>query len=137
MAVLGVLALMAIPSYEKIKDRAREVRAMEEIRGLEKSINAYSIDNGGNLPDNLQQIGRGGVLDPWGKPYVYYKIVSDDDPAARFYVRQLNKDFDLYSLGYDDQTDLDIDLEQSLNDVLRIGEGGFVGRASDYIRVTP
>src|SRR6202163_3653060 len=44
MAILGILAFMAIPAYSQIKDKAREVRAMEEIRGLEKSINAFTID---------------------------------------------------------------------------------------------
>lgn len=134
-AVLAVLTAIAIPAYAKIKDMAREVRAMEEIRGFEKAINAFSIDNGGRLPDDAEGANLIRVLDPWGHPYHYHKIVAPVDPQARYYASQLNYDFDLYSSGANGRTDPDPDIEKpdSQDDILRTGDGGYIGRSWEII----
>jgi general secretion pathway protein G len=125
MAILTALALLAIPALDAIRTKAREVRAMEEIRGLEKSINAYSIDNNGALPTLVQLrniVGPNAMLDPWGREYVY-------GPPGRLLVAdKLNADFDLYSTGKDGQTTVDI--QGSPDDIVRSGEGSFVGLAN-------
>jgi general secretion pathway protein G len=130
MAILTALALLAIPALDAIRTKAREVRAMEEIRGLEKSINAYSIDNNGALPTLVQLrsiVGPNAMLDPWGRDYVY------SIPPVRLLVAdKLNADFDLYSTGKDGQTTDDI--LTSPDDIVRSGEGSFVGLAS---RIAP
>jgi general secretion pathway protein G len=136
MGILGVLAAMALPAFSKIKDRAREVRAMEEIRGLEKTISAYSIDRGGALPANLAALGIQIPPDPWGHDYIYHQlgapgVVSDGSPRTDVTgVLPLNTDYDLYSRGPDGVTNPSTtDDPTSYDDVVRSGDGGYVGLA--------
>jgi len=138
VAILAALILIAIPSYGKIKDLARQVRAMEEIRGIEKAINSYSIDKGGVYPPNLAALGLGPLNDPWGRPYVYYPIVAGGPTRLGMFgaMTPLNDDFDLYSTGVDGQSDPDISKPESLDDIVRSGDGGFVGMDVDLLLST-
>jgi general secretion pathway protein G len=133
-AILGVLALMAIPNYTKAKDLFRGVRALEEIRGLEKAILATSIEKGA-LPSDLTTIGMGTPTDPWGTLYEYYIIPiippEDESPTRTYLTSPLNSDFDLYSKGANHASDPEISTENSNDDILRIGNGGSVGLAKD------
>jgi general secretion pathway protein G len=136
MAILVVLASMALPAFAKIKDKAREVRAMEEIRGLEKAIGAYSIDKGGTLPPNLAALLIPIPLDPWGHSYIYHQlgaagVPSDGAPRTDVTgVLPLNTDYDLYSRGPDGVTNPGTtDDPTSYDDVVRSGDGGYVGMA--------
>ena len=135
MAILATLILLAIPFFGQIKDRVRNVRAMEEIRGIEKVIIGFSIDNGGNLPANLTLVGQGNARDPWGNTYVY---VPNIGPAGGRYGSipvPLNDDFDLYSSGSDGATSADpttrCDVAPNKDDIIRAGDGNFVGLGDD------
>ena len=46
---------------------------MADLRTLQKDINAYIIEKN-ELPDDLDKIGRANLLDPWGRPFEYFKI---------------------------------------------------------------
>jgi len=134
MGILGVLAAMALPAFSRIKDRAREVRAMEEIRGLEKTISAYSIDRGGALPANLAALGIQIPPDPWGHDYIYHQLGApgvppDGSPRVDVALNPLNSDYDLYSRGPDGLTNISTDDPTSFDDVVRTGDGGYVGMA--------
>ena len=137
-AILTVLTFMAIPSYGKIKDKVRGVRAMEEIRGLEKGIIAFSVDKNGVFPDRLSTAGLATVTDvpkdPWGTPYEYH-VRGDGDPRtiSVALTTPLNDDFDLYSKGADGQTDTDIGTTPSNDDIVRSGDGGYVGYANGLL----
>jgi general secretion pathway protein G len=137
MAIIGVLALMAIPAYQQIRVKVQSVRAVEEIRGIEKSVSAWSIDHAGNLPDNLGVLGLDTLLDPWGHNYVYYPgggPFPEGVSGPRMYLTTpLNVDFDLYSKGKDGQGDAEISVTESRDDIVRSGEGGYVGQASELI----
>jgi general secretion pathway protein G len=129
-AVLTVLTFLAIPAYGKIKQKAMEVRAMEEIRGMEKAISAYSVDNGGALPVDLAAARLGTPKDPWGKLYEYHPIGTY--PArfsSQFDIDQLNTDYDLYSMGNNGRSQPDIMDDDSDDDIVRSGDGGWVGLA--------
>jgi general secretion pathway protein G len=132
MAILGLLAGLSIPAFAKIKDKAREVRAMEEIRGLEKGITAYAIERNEVLPNQLSDLQISIPLDPWGNSYVYHKITGPADGQARIDIAtaQLNTDYDLYSMGPDGATARGTDAPTSRDDVVRTGNGGYVGRAA-------
>ena len=137
-AILTVLTFLAIPTYGKIKDKVRSVRAMEEIRGLEKGIIAYSVDKNGVFPDKLATAGLGTLTDvpkdPWGNPYVYH-VRGDGDPRtiSVALTTPLNDDFDLYSAGADGLTDADIGTAASSDDIVRSGDGGYVGYANGLL----
>jgi type II secretory pathway pseudopilin PulG len=139
-AIIGVLVLLAIPGYMRVQDSARTARAEAEIRDLEKAINAYAIDHG-DFPGTLAAIGRLGVKDPWGHEYIYAKLVDGPPATPRLRdltgVEGLNHDFDLYSMGSDGVsiTDLDSDDitdDRCKDDIVRGGDGGFVGEARKY-----
>ena len=131
MAIIAILASLSLPAYSKIKDMVRQVRAMEEIRGLEKALSAYAVDHNGAYPDTFLQAGLGTPLDPWGRQYVYHP--ARDADARTYLGARINDDYDLYSPGVDGQTDPDIANPLSMDDILRTGDGGYVGVANTLV----
>lgn len=133
MAILAVLTLLAIPSYDLLTNRARTTGAIEEIRSIEKTIIAWSTDNGGALPENLTKLGSSlpTSKDPWGRDYEYHLI---SDPAYMtprvFGVDPVNTDYDLFSRGKDGHTDPDISVDAAQQNILRINDGQWVGEVS-------
>lgn len=134
MAILGALLAIAIPAFTQYVENARVAKAATEIRALENEVKLYETENS-LLPDNLNDIGRGGLLDPWGSPYAYLKIQGGKNPGAarkdRFLV-PLNSDFDLYSIGKDKQSQPPLTAKTSLDDIVRANDGGYVGLASNF-----
>ena len=129
VAILGVLATLVIPAYGHLVLKAKISRAVSEIRVIEKDIVAQMIEKN-TLPNALNDIGRGTLLDPWGNPYQYLKIGNPGAP--REFIVELNTDFDLYSMGPDGLTQQVITDANSLDDVLRASDGNWVGVAEKY-----
>ena len=44
----------------------------------------------------------------------------------------LNTDFDLYSMGPDGQTQKQLTAAKARDDIVRAGNGGFIGKAEDH-----
>lgn len=135
MALIGVLTKLALPRMMGMLESVKVVRAIEDIRAIQTDLMAIEV-SGDTLPDNLAAIGRGSMLDPWGRPYVYLpydglKMKGTRPAGARrdkFY-KPVNSSFDLYSLGKDGQTDDKLDSSPSLDDIVRCLDGGFIGLA--------
>jgi len=126
-AILGVLALMAIPAYNSYVNSSKIARAAGDIRTMENDITAYLVDRG-TLPDNLDDIGRGTLRDPWGNPYEYYNfVVGGKTPLQDLGLHDLNSEFDLYSKGEDGASAADYSDPSSDDDIVRSGDGGYVG----------
>ncbi|MSM40221.1 MAG: prepilin-type N-terminal cleavage/methylation domain-containing protein [Geobacter sp.] len=126
-AILGVLALMAIPAYNSYVNSSKIARAEGDIRTMENDITAYLVDRG-TLPDNLNDIGRGTLRDPWGNPYEYYNFaVGGKTPLQDLGLHDLNSEFDLYSKGPDGASAADYSDPSSADDIVRSGDGGYVG----------
>jgi len=110
-------------------------RARSEVRLLETEIIAYHFETG-EFPANLTVINRHGLLDPWGHPYVYYKIVppSEDDPLARQrFASPLNNDFDLCSKGVDGATGVSVaEGSSGGDDLVRGADGAFLSVGADW-----
>lgn len=108
--ILGVLAAIVVPKIMDRPDEARITKAKHDIRALTSALNLYRLDNF-NYPSTDQGLEAlverpagtpeaknwkaGGYLDrlprdPWGNPYQYLS------PGE-------NGDFDLYTLGADNQ----------------------------------
>jgi len=134
--IIAILATIAIPLFRDAKDTARNVNAVSDIRLLEKSVLAFTIDHGGFYPDILDQVGQGSMHDPWGNPYVFTPNLSVNPAAARVNPidgKAWNDDFDLYSTGADGQTNIaDSSAGVCQDDLIRAGDGGYVGLASSY-----
>lgn len=126
-AILGVLALMAIPAYNSYVTSSKNARAEGDIRALENDVTAYLVDRG-TLPNSLNDIGRGALRDPWGNPYEYYNFaVGGKTPLQDLGLHDLNTEFDLYSKGPDGASASDYSDPTSVDDIVRSGDGGYVG----------
>ncbi|MGF1528991.1 MAG: type II secretion system major pseudopilin GspG [Candidatus Competibacterales bacterium] len=110
VVILGILASVVVPRIMDSPDRARVVKAQQDIRGLMTSLNLYRMDNHRypttdqglealvsptNLPPEPVAYKAGGYLDalpadPWGRAYQYLS------PGR-------HGEVDLYSLGADGQ----------------------------------
>lgn len=135
VAVISILAMIALPSYNSYVENARIARAKQDIRSIENDIAAYMVDNP-DPPVSLAAINRGGALDPWGRAYVYLKIPIGGSPVQRIAMGQpLNSDYDLYSVGPDGASSPQLSLvlvPESLDDILRASDGGFVDTGKMY-----
>lgn len=133
MAIIGTLAAIGVPVYAEYINDARNVRALAELRTLEKDILAYEQNNN-SLPANLVALGWT-RMDPWGNAYQYLVIAGAKGVGGmrkdRFLV-PLNTDFDLYSMGRDGQSRAPLSAPVSADDIIRANDGGYVGFASNY-----
>jgi general secretion pathway protein G len=133
MTIIGILSGLAIPKYDEAMDEAKVARAIGDLRALAVDVNAAPT-----LPATLADIGRGGMLDPWGRPYVYYRFPpgrGHAPPAGarkdRFLV-PINSAFDLYSVGKDGASAAPLTVKASQDDIVVANDGGFIGLARRY-----
>ena len=133
VAIIGVLAAIAIPSYQDYTEKARVYEAVTEIAAMATIITRH-YDDAREYPDALADIGLGANLDPWGYPYRYLHLDKNGNGGARRdrSLNPLNTDFDLYSIGKNGQTRLPISQANSLDDVIRVYDGKFVNLASKF-----
>jgi general secretion pathway protein G len=130
VVIVGILASIALPSYQGIIERARVTKAIGDIEAIQLELTALD-----SLPTSLDAIGRESYLDPWGNPYVYVLLQGiKGNGAARKdkFLVPLNTDFDLYSMGFDGVSSPPLTAKASKDDVLRANNGGFIGLASQY-----
>lgn len=134
IAVLGTLTSVAIPAYQGYIERARVARAIAEIRIMQMEIGAYQIDRN-ELPDTLDDIGRGNLLDPWKHNYQYLNFANVKGKGKmrkdHFQV-PLNTDYDLYSMGKDGKSASPLTAQASHDDIIRASDGKFIGPAWQY-----
>ena len=132
VVIVGILATIAISSYQDIKQQVSQARAMEELRGIEQSISSYVIEKG-VLPESLADLRPAPFLDPWGHPVIYVNIASGGVPRKDWSViNNLNSDYDLYSKGPDNLTHQMLSDSASEDDVLRGSDGSYMGLGINY-----
>ncbi len=137
VAIVGLLAAISINVYANALEKSKVTRAIVEIRGIEKAIADHEVND--ELPDSLDDIGWGNRPDPWGNPYRYLKfktnkqgkVIPGQARKDRFLV-PLNSAYDLYSMGADGDSKGPLTAKASRDDVLRAGDGSFVGLASHF-----
>ncbi|WP_461572054.1 type IV pilin protein [Thiobacillus sp.] len=137
LAVLGALAAIVIPSYQGYIERAKQSRAIADIGALGMALERFHTTKG-TFPDNLAALGGNlPANDPWGNPYQYLGIEVVPPPNTGDVRRDknlnpLNSDFDLYSMGPDGQTQKQLTASKARDDIVRAGNGGFIGVASEH-----
>jgi general secretion pathway protein G len=133
VALIGILAAVALPMYGNYRNRVRVTSAAQDITVMSMAVKSYWLDNG-VYPDSLTTIGMAASKDPWGYAYVYYNIDANGKGHARKdrALNPLNTDFDLYSIGADGVTKSQVSNKDSLDDVIRARNGGFIGKAEDF-----
>lgn len=137
LAVLGALAAIALPSYQAYIERAKRSQAVADISELSMAIERFHTHNG-TFPASLAALGGSlPVNDPWGNPYQYLGIEVVPPPNTGAVRRDknlnpLNSDYDLYSKGPDGQTQQQLTASNARDDIVRAGNGSFIGVASEH-----
>jgi general secretion pathway protein G len=109
IVILGILATVVVPKIMGNPDKARVVKAKQDVRALESALNLYRLDNFTypttdqgldaliNKPEGeeVRNWKQGGYMsrmpqDPWGNDYLYLS------PGQ-------HGNIDIYSLGADSQ----------------------------------
>ncbi|MGE3525778.1 MAG: prepilin-type N-terminal cleavage/methylation domain-containing protein [Gemmatimonadales bacterium] len=133
--ILGLLTSLGLNPLHTAVQRAKVARAIGDIKAIQTDL--ITLQSGGQpLPADLNAIGRGNLLDPWGRPYRYLKFPAGNGVPAgarrdRFLV-PLNSTFDLYSVGKDGATAAPLTAASSRDDVVRANDGGFIGLGKDF-----
>jgi general secretion pathway protein G len=134
VAILGVLATIAIPSYSTYIDNAKVTQAEADIVQIEVAIAQYLSDHA-SLPPDLTVLTNVNLTDPWGNPYQYLDLgVKGATGHARKdkSLVPINSDYDLYSMGKDGQSVAPLTAKASKDDVVRGRNGAFVGLGADF-----
>jgi general secretion pathway protein G len=135
IGILGVLASLAVGKYSDYRERVRVSQAVTDVGALSVTISQYSLENNHTPPDSLSDVRADGKLDPWGRPYQYFNLTSHKgNGKARKdkKLNPLNTDFDLYSMGKDGYSQSSLMAKTSRDDVIRAGDGRFIGLARDF-----
>lgn len=147
IAILGILSGLALPLYVDHLEKAKMARAMAEIHMLSKALYLFKTE-AEFFPDALAELGGTPPRDPWGNTYRYLNIACGDfvmkgktrkcsgkpPKGARTdkFLKPLNSDFDLYSVGKDGQTKKQLHHKLSWDDLIRANDGGYVGLATEF-----
>lgn len=133
IAIIGILIGIAIPAYQAYTERARVYQSVTDIAAMSVVIEHYFQDNR-EYPDTLTAVNLNTKLDPWGRPYRYLNLNKYGFVNARRDVnlKPLNTDFDLYSIGKDNNTAFLIIKPFSLDDVIRAYDGKKIDLASKF-----
>ncbi len=133
--IMATLASLGAPLYANTLNKARIAKAIADIRTLEKEILVFQLFNG-RFPNNLVEVQRASLLDPYGNSYRYLSIADAGKGKGDFRrdknLVPINADFDLYSMGMDGQSVSPLTAKQSWDDIVRAANGGFVGLASEF-----
>ena len=136
IAIIGTLAGIAVPSTQGYVERAKVGKAMGDIEAIQADL--AGLEFLGKLPNSLEEIGRGDLLDPWGNPYQYLRFDLSGGKSHpqgarkdRFLV-PINSTYDLYSMGKDGETTAALTASKSHDDIIRANDGAFIGRASEF-----
>ena len=134
VALIGVLAGIAVPMYVNYRERINRTIAIQDIKILQLLITEYA-SSGGSFPASLAEVGNGGKLDPWGRPYRYVDLTGANGHGKARKNKKLNpinSDFDLFSTGKDGVFKAQLTQKDSLDDIVRAHDGAFVGLAADF-----
>lgn len=131
--ILGALAGLALPNYQRVVERARVIKAVGDITVVQQALQEHFVANG-TYPASLADVGWGAQLDPWGNPYEYHPVAGT--PAGQLrkdrFLVPVNSDFDLWSMGPDGGSQPPFTAQTSRDDIVRANDGGYVGRAEDF-----
>lgn len=136
LIVAGALLAIAVPSYQEHVERARRTKAIKDLAEISMTLEQFRTRTG-TFPASLADLNITLPLDPWGRAYQYLGIDVVPPPNTGDIRRDknlnpLNSDFDLYSVGPDGDTQKQLTAAKARDDIVRAGNGGFIGLASEH-----
>ncbi len=134
IAVAGVLASIAVPTYQSAVQKTKVTLAVADILKISLQIQRYNTVNNA-FPATLADINMDTMLDPWGNPYQYLSFAGLKGKGKMRKDKNLvpiNTQFDLYSMGKDGQSKPPLTAAPSRDDIVMANDGAYVGLAADY-----
>lgn len=136
VAIVGILASIAYPSYQAYIDRVDEEIAISEITLISGKLDSFFIVHG-NYPTDLLNIGLPAdvLMDSWGNAYEYLDISTVTGKGKLRKNKSLvpiNTDYDLYSKGKDTKSVGPLTSALSQDDIVRGRNGAYIGLGKDY-----
>ena len=141
ITIIGILSTIGLSVYKHFIDKARNTRAVAEIRMYEREVMNFLNDTE-RLPDALAELGFRVTRDPWKNSYQFINFDSagaDDKRRTKGAKGKgkgkgspLNTDYDLYSMGKDGLSAPVLTDDVSKDDIIRADDGGYTGLASGY-----
>lgn len=136
VAIIAALAAIAMPAYQSYVERSRRSAAMADLSAIMAAIDRFYIRRNA-YPASLDELDLSSMRDPWGNGYQYLRISGDPRPNRGALRKDknlvpINSDYDLYSKGKDGKSQKPLTAAASRDDIVRAGNGAFVGLASDY-----
>jgi len=136
-AIIGILAAIAIPMFNHYIEMSKREGIVADIKNMETQILVFLAENG-RVPDTLVEADIS-QLDPWGNPFQYIPIQGKPltgpgkvKPRKDKFLHPLNSDYDLWSMGPDGKSQLPLTAHASHDDIIRAGDGSYIGVAEDY-----
>ena len=136
VALVAILGGMAFPAYSNYLKRSKTQQAIADMQTIEQKLKLFEVQSEqGTLPASLSDLGVVLPLDPWGNAYQYLNLST----ANRGQMRKdrnlvpINSDYDLYSMGPDGRSVSPLTAAMSRDDIVRAGNGSFLGTAADYV----
>jgi general secretion pathway protein G len=141
VCIIGIVSGIAIPAYTSYEDKVNAAKAVADMNGMVLLIEKFYAENN-RYPNSLNEIGKGGLRDPWGRAYGYLNnsliMASNithkctgcrkDGP-----IHPLNTDYDLFSIGKDGMSQDTIRSTPSQDDIVRAFNGSYLGIVKDII----
>lgn len=138
MAIISVLATIGFFKYTGFIAQTKETKAIADVKEIARLIDEFKDLHDGRYPENLDELGRGTFLDPWGHPYQYVNIAEDDKKGSGNQKarrdrnqRPINTYFDLWSSGADGDYQQQVNGAKSRDDIIYAWDGQFVGLGKD------
>jgi general secretion pathway protein G len=135
--LIATLSLIIVPRLLGYTQRNRDLQAIIDITRMDADIDQHIMDYG-SPPDSLADVGYDTLLDPWGNPYRYLKIIDNSDPGVNGKRRKdhslvpVNSDYDLYSMGPDGDSRAPFTARSSRDDIVRASNGGYIGPVVEF-----
>jgi len=150
--VVGIVAIVsgiAFPTYSSYREKVDSQKAAADLAGMVILIEKFYAENN-RYPNSLNEIGKGGLKDPWDREYQYQnnslimenEIKSNNKPNYKPTctgcrkdgpIHPINTDFDLFSIGKDGKSVSSIRAEPSHDDIVRAFNGSYIGTVRDMI----
>jgi len=139
IALLVTMAAIVMPMYTNYVYDARITKGELDIIMMSEAIDSYFRTNG-DYPESLDQIEHlidSDTPDAWGNPYVYQKMIYDGKKKPKNarkdkFLKPLNTDYDLYSMGKDGVSTKNLEGGPSKDDIIRAANGEYIGLASEF-----
>ena len=131
LLIAGTLAAIAVPTYTGYIEKQRVTTSIVDISNIESQIERFRALSG-RPPNNFAEAGIAASNDPWGRSYEYMRIEGLDkkdwDKKCRRdkFLKPLNSDYDLYSVGKDGVSKPNINDKRSYDDIIRCNSGAYV-----------